>query len=147
MVLVQELAMVSSIIEKLTCMVTCCCLMELLNALHMLTSHHTHLLVVGEPLGVDEPETAAAAPCLAVRGLPLPALRPPLSLRLNSPLLGSELGVLRRAVPELLRRRSMSPAGDKPGDAALTSACTGHQSTSQSANPLRQGHTSNMSHL
>lgn len=91
-----------------------------------------HLLVAGEPLGVDEPEIAAAAPCLAVRGLLLPALSPPLSLRLSSPLLGSELGVLRPAVPELLRRKSMSPAGDKPGEAAL--AYTGHQSSYQPIN-------------
>ena len=40
---------------------------------------------MGESLGVDEP----AVPCLAVRGLLLPALSPPLSLRLSmAPLLG-----------------------------------------------------------
>lgn len=81
----------------------------------------TYLLVLGESPGVDEPE--AAAPCLAVRGLPLSALSPPLSLRLSRPLLGSELGVLRRGVPELDRRRSRSPAGDSPGDAALEGTC------------------------
>ena len=89
---------------------------------------HTHLLVVGEPLGVDEPETAATAPCLAVRGRLLPALSPPLSLRLSpAPLLGSELGVVRRGVPELLRRRSMSLAGARPGEATLEGACTVNQ--------------------
>ena len=102
--------------------------MLLYTQTHTHTHTHTHLLVVGEPLGVDKPETAA--PCLAVRGRLLPALSPPLSLRLSpAPLLGSELGVLRRGVPELLRRRSMSPAGDRPGEATLESACTINQST------------------
>lgn len=82
---------------------------------------------MGEPLGVGELETAAAAPCLAVRGRLLPALSPPLSLRLSpAPLLGSELGVLRRGVLELLRRRSMSPAGDRPGEATVASAYAVH---------------------
>ena len=82
---------------------------------------------MGEPLGVGELDTAAAAPCLAVRGRLLLPLSPPLSLRLSpAPLLGSELGAARRGVLELLRRRSMSPAGDKPGEATVESACKVH---------------------
>ena len=83
----------------------------------------TYLLVVGESLGVEAPE--GEVPGLAVRGRPLLPLTPPLSLRLNKPLLGSDLGVARlaRGVPELLRRSSKSPAGDRAGDAALAGTC------------------------
>ena len=78
-----------------------------------------YLLVVGESLGVEAFE--GEVPGLAVRGRPLLPLNPPLSLRLNKPLLGSDFGVARlaRGVPGLLRRSSTSPAGDKAGDAAL----------------------------
>jgi len=78
---------------------------------------------VGESLGVEAPE--GEVPGLAVRGRPLLPLNPPLSLRLSKPLLGSDLGVARlaRGVPELLRRSSKSPAGDKAGDAALEGTC------------------------
>lgn len=64
-------------------------------------------------------------PGLAVRGRPLLPLNPPLSLRLSKPLSGSDLGVARlaRGVPELLRRSSKSPAGDRAGDAALEGTC------------------------
>jgi len=83
----------------------------------------TYLLVVGESLGVEAPE--GEVPGLAVRGRPLLPLNPLLSLRLNKPLLGSDLGVARlaRGVPELLRRSSKSPAGDRAGDAALAGTC------------------------
>ncbi len=82
-----------------------------------------YLLVVGESLGVAAPE--GEVPGLAVRGRPLLPLNPLLSLRLSNPLLGSDLGVARlaRVVPELLRRSSKSPAGDKAGDAALEGTC------------------------
>lgn len=91
----------------------------------------TDLLVVGESLGVDSPEPAA--PCLAVRGRPLLLLRPPLSLRLSRPLLGSEFGVSRpvRGVPELLRRRTRSLADDKAGDPALEATWAGKKSVWQ----------------
>ncbi len=74
---------------------------------------------MGESLGVDDPE--GEVPGRAVRGRSLLRLKPPLSLRLSRPLLGSELGVARlvRGVPELLRRSSKSPAGDSAGEAAL----------------------------
>ena len=86
------------------------------------SSGQAYLLVTGESLGVNDPEAAAEPPCLAVRGL-LPApLSPPLSLRLSTPLVGSEFGVLSLGVPELLRRRP--PAGDSPGEAALEAACS-----------------------
>ena len=69
--------------------------------------------------------TEGEVPGLAVRGRPLLPLNPPLSLRLSKPLLGSDLGVARlaRGVPEVLRRSSKSPAGDKAGDTALEGTC------------------------
>ena len=67
-----------------------------------------NLLVKGEALGVEEPEGAGLF--RAVRGLPLLlVLRPPLSLRRSRPLLGSELGVDKPGVPDVLRCRG---AGD-----------------------------------
>lgn len=72
----------------------------------------------GEPLGVEEPEGAGLF--RAVRGLLLLLVRrPPLSLHLSRPLLGSELGVDKRGVPDVLRCRG---AGEDTLDCTFNSS-------------------------
>lgn len=82
-----------------------------------------HLAVRDDPLGVEPPEAAGLG--RAVRGLVLLVSRPSLSLRLRRLLLGSELGVARRGVPELLRRRAGSWAGEETLEGVCSSQVQG----------------------